>query len=327
MANLIDNSKIEYTVKHEAGWFIKSMKKAKTLEKDYLRVIPNVTKKVLLKKAVIANNTISQVDNRNCEWTPSQRINLDSKTFNVQNFKINEEQCMNELDNIYSENVFNGMGGEAGANKTAMPNADGLEDTLMLMIQNALAGDIDRIIWGGEGNEVDGVQNGLVDKALASGETIKVANAITIDTSNVLSEIQRVYDSIPDEVINEGEFDPEKAPVRIFVDLKTYRYAKQALSSVPTERQVVLPSWTFDNGVIRYMGVEIALVSYLPSNTMIAASRDNLFFATDLLADTQSIKAERGNSLKDENMWYVKGQYRAESFFLFDDEVVVYSKK
>lgn len=322
MANLINNT-ISFTPKVMPDWYYKVLLKPNFIAKDYIRVEPNVTKEAVLRKLVMANNTVSQVDNRDCAWTPKQRFSNDTETFTVKNWKINEEQCLEELDSIYSENVLSEFRNyQAGATKTIMPND--LETAVMFHLENSLGADIDRIIIGGNGNAVDGIQNGLIDKALASSNTIKVS-AVNIDATNVLSEIQKVYDAIPNVVINESLYEPEKAPVRIFVDINTYRYALQALSGVAGEYQVVLPSWTYEGGVIRYMGVEVALVNYMPANTMFAASRDNMIFFTDLLSDTKEIRVAHGNDLKDESMVYIKGAYRAEAAFVFEDEVVLYS--
>lgn len=322
MANLLDN-KIQYTVKNNGEWFYKSLKKAHTLDKEYIRVIPNVTKEVYLHKLVMANNTISQADTRDCAWTPQQRIQLTGATMDVNNYKINEEQCMEELDSIYSEMTYNSIGATKDQWPAAHDGGESLESAVMFHLQNSLANDIERIIWGGNGNSVAGVQDGIVDKALASANTIKVTGQ-TIDATNVLGEIQKVYDAIPNVVLNDGEFDPEKAAVKIFVDMNTMRYLRQALSTVPTNYQVILPSFAIEGGRIFYMGVEIVVVG-LPANTMVAASKDNLVFITDLLSDTQEIRAQFGNDLKDEAMLYIKGAYRANAGFIFDDEVVIYS--
>lgn len=323
MANLLDN-KIQYTVKNNGEWFYKSLKKAHTLDKEYIRVIPNVTKEVYLHKLVMANNTISQEDTRDCAWTPQQRIQLTGITMDVNNYKINEEQCMEELDSIYSEMTYNSIGATKDQWPAAHDGGESLESAVMFHLQNSLANDIERIIWGGSsGNTVAGIQDGIVDKALASADTIKVTGQ-TIDATNVLGEIQKVYDAIPNVVLNDGEFDPEKAAVKIFVDMNTMRYLRQALSTVPTNYQVVLPSFTIDGNRIFYMNVEVVVVG-LPANTMVAASKDNLVFITDLLSDTQEIRAQFGNDLKDEAMLYIKGAYRANAGFIFDDEVVIYS--
>lgn len=322
MANLIDNQ-IEYTVKNQPEWFYKSLQKAHTIENGYVRVLPNITKDTYVKKLVMTDNSISQVDARDCAWEPQQRLSLEGVTMSVKNFKINLEQCMEDLDSVYSEMVFNSI----GATKDEWPavgSPENLEAAVMFHLQNALSNDIEKIIWGGSGNTVAGVQDGIVDKALASTDTIKVANPVAIDASNVLSEIQRVYEAIPNAVLNDGEYEPEKAAVKIFVGINIMRYLKQALSTTPTNYQVTLPSFTYVNGKVYYMGVEIALAG-LPANTMVAASRDNLVFLTDLLSDTQQIRAQFGNDLYDEAKLYIKGAYRANAGFIFADEVVIYS--
>lgn len=322
MANLINNT-LSFTPKLMPDWYYKVLLKPNFIAKDYIRVEPNVTKEAVLRKLVMANNTVSQVDNRDCAWTPKQRFSNDTETFTVKNWKINEEQCLEELDSIYSENVLSEFRNyQSGATKTVMPND--LENAVMLHLENSLGADIDRIIIGGSGNAVDGIQNGLIDKALASSNVIKVSG-VNIDTTNVLTEIQKVYDAIPNVVLNESLYEPEKAAVRIFVDINTYRYALQALSGVAGEYQVVLPSWAYSDGKLTYMGVEVALVNYMPANTMFAASRDNMIFFTDLLSDTKEIRVAHGNDLKDESMVYIKGAYRAEAAFVFEDEVVLYS--
>ena len=323
-ANRMIENNIAYTVKNQPEWFYKSLQKAHTIENGYVRVLPNVTKDTYIKKLVMANNTISQVDTRDCAWTPTQRFTFDGKTITVKNFKINEEQCLEDLDSVYSEMVFNSI----GATKDKWPavgEPQNLESALMFHLQNSLSNDVERLIWGGSGNTVAGIHDGILDKALADTDSIKVANPVTIDATNVLAEIQRVYDAIPDNVLNEGEFEPEKAAVKIFVSLDIMRYLKQALSTTPTNYQVTLPSFTIDGGKIFYMGIEVCLVG-LPSNTMIAASRDNLYFATDLLSDTAEIRAQMGNDLYDEAKWYAKGAYRADAGYIFGDEVVVYSR-
>ena len=322
-ANKMIQNNISYTVKNEPEWFYKSLQKAHTIDNGYVRVLPNITKDARIKKLVMANNTISQVDGRNCAWSPTQRFELNEATISVKNYKINEEQCLEDLDSVYSEMVFNSI----GATKDKYPavgEPQNLESALMFHLQNALSNDIERIIWGGSGNTVAGIHDGILDKALADSSTIKVANPVTIDASNVLAEIQRVYDAIPDAVLNEGEFEPEKAAVRIFVGLDVMRYLKQALSTTPTNYLVTLPSFTVSSDKIFYMGVEIALVG-LPKSTMVAASKDNLYFATDLLSDTQEIRAQMGNDLYDEAKWYAKGAYRADAGYIFGDEVVIYS--
>lgn len=315
MANFVEN-KIEYNVKRNPEYFQNALKKGKTLNGNYLRVLPNVTKETLVKK-VVSTGTVAMVDGRDCSWDPVQRTEIDSKLMSVENFKVNVEQCLEDLDSIYSEEVYNSI----GANKTSMP--EGLESVLMNVIQTSLSNDIEKIIWGGTGNIVDGYQNGLVDKLLVDADSIKVTG-VNLSTANVIGEIQKVYEAIPNQALAEGEYDPERAKVSIFVSFNTMKYLRQALSTSPTQYQVILPSFTYVDGRIEYMGVEIVAVG-LPEDTMVAGSRDNMVFLTDLLSDTMAIKASTGDSIKDEDVWYAKGKFRANADVIFSDEMVIYS--
>ena len=323
-ANKMIQNNIQYTVKNNGEWFYQSLKKAHTLANDYVRVLPNVTKDIYLHKLVMAQNTVSQVDLRDCDWTPTQRFQLDGVTMTLRNFKINEEQCLEALDSIYSEMVYNSIGATKDKWPAAHDGGESLESAIMFHLQNSLANDIERLIWGGSSaNTVAGVQDGIIDKALADANTIKISG-VTIDADNVLGEIQKVYDAIPDRVLNDGEFEPTKAAVKIFVSLNTMRYLKQDLTTVPTYSQVVHPSFAIDGGKVYYMGVEVVIAG-VPDDVMVAASRDNLVFITDLLSDTSEIRAQMGNNLYDEAKWYAKGAYRANAGYIFGDEIVIYS--
>ena len=320
---MIDNN-FAYKVKEQPEWFYKTLRKARTIDGDYVRVLSNITKETRVKKLVMDKNTISQLSDRDCSWTPTKRFTFDSKLMNVRNYKINEEQCLQDLDSLYSEMVFNSI----GANKDKWPavgEPESLESAIMFHLQNSLSNDIERIIWGGEGNEVAGVHDGIVDKLAASADSIKVENAVTIDSSNVLAEIARVYDAIPDSVLFEGEFDPQRAGVKIFISLDIYRYLLHALSTTPTQYLVTLPAFTKEGDKIFYLGIELVVVG-LPANTMVAASRDNLVFLTDLLSDTTEIDAQMGQNAYDRNTWYLVGDYRANSDVIFEDECVLYQK-
>ena len=324
MANKMIENNFPYKVKEQPEWFYKTLRKAKTIDGGYVRVLSNITKDTNVRKLVMDKNTISQLDPRDCSWTPTKRFTFDSKLMSVRNYKIQEEQCLQDLDSLYSEMIFNSI----GANKTSWPavgEPESLESAIMFHLQNSLSNDIERIICVGEGNEVAGIHDGIVDKLAASADSIKVENAVTIDASNVLAEIARVYDAIPDNVLYEGEFDPEKAAVKIFISLDIYRYLMHALSTVPTQYLVQVPAFTKEGNKIFYMGVELVTVG-LPANTMIAASKDNLVFLTDLLSDTVEIDAEMGKNAYDRNTWYVVGNYRANSDVIFEDECVLYQK-
>ena len=85
----------------------------------------------------------------------------------LRNFKINEEQCLEALDSIYSEMVYNSIGATKDEWPAAHDGGESLESAIMFHLQNSLANDVERLIWGGTGNAVAGIQDGIIDKALA----------------------------------------------------------------------------------------------------------------------------------------------------------------
>ena len=107
MANKMIENNFAYKVKEQPEWFYKTLRKAKTIDGGYIRVLSNVTKDTNVRKLVMDKNTISQLDGRDCSWTPTKRFTFDSKLMSVRNYKINEEQCLQDLDSLYSEMIFN----------------------------------------------------------------------------------------------------------------------------------------------------------------------------------------------------------------------------
>jgi hypothetical protein len=102
------------------------------------------------------------------------------------------------------------------------------------------------------------------------------------------------------------------------------RYLRTALGTVPTATNVLLPNWSKFEDKIYFNDVEVVYAG-VPQNVIVAGSYDNLVFLTDLLSDTTLVKAALGTQLTDENVWYVKGKYRAAADYIFSDEVVIYS--
>lgn len=326
--NLITNN-FEYTTKLMPEWFTKLIAAPTMLAGGYLRIEPNVTKDLLIKK-LSGGDTISQVSLRDCDWTPGHNIETGSKLLSLANFKINEEQCMEDLDSIFSQNVFSGQGGPAGANKTDWPNYDGFGDKVMHWVYATLKTDLDRIIIGGETNVVDTYQDGLLDKLTADSEAVKVSGT-SIDATNVLDEVQKVIDAIPDTVMNGYVFDENLGQINIFVPVTVYNLLMRQMATIMNSNVMIAQLWSYQTqslpngkGQLKYLDINIVPVWCMPANTMIAAAKGNLIFATDLLSDTETIKVQNGACLKDENILYIKGQYRAGVDYVEGSEVVLY---
>ncbi len=323
MVNLIDASAIGYTPKIFRDWFVASFKKANLFNENYLRIFPNVTKDLKLNKLSQAD-TVTKQDNRDCSWNPQAVATATDKLVSVRNWEVQTEKCLKELDNLWSEMALSG-----GANTLDFP--DRLEAALMQILRDLMAADVDRIILGGDGNAVDGVQEGIIDQLLVDPDmpAENKITAVTIDSSNVRGEIAKVYQAIPKSVLGLGRYNPERYRVNIFVDMYTFDYLLIALSEVANAQNVILPNFRIaadgDSYRIWYMNIEIVALNYMPLNTILAFSRENVGVLTDVMAETSTLRVAKGADLKTENIWYAKGEYRLYATYIFSDEIVLYS--
>lgn len=312
MAQLIVNN-ITATAKQDPELFYNALQGSNTIKNDYFRVLAKVKTDSVLVNKLTVDTGLSQADGRDCSWDPTKAATLDSKELELGKFKVNGEQCIEALDSFLSQAQYDAY--KLGE----MPKE--VEGVLMDRISKSIGLDIEKYIWTAtEG--ADGV-DGIITKATADDDVIDVAGT-TLTVSNVLGEVEKVYNAIPQAVLDEQYGNPEDAKVRIFVSPKTYRFVRQALSTTPTDFNVTSPSWTLDNGVVAYMGIEVCVAQGMADNKMLAAAKQNLILATDLMSNAE-ITGEQGKNLKDNGIFYIKANYRLCADYIFGSEVVLYA--
>lgn len=292
--------------------FYNALQGSQTIDKGYFDVIPGVKKdSITLDKLTIGSGIVKQ-DLRDCAWDPENVGELGQKTVTVGNLKVNLEQCIDSLDSLLSQERYN-------ATKRGEIAPD-VETLLLNRLGRAVGLDIEKLIWNAaiaSGDPIDGV----LTEAYADVDTIKVTGT-TINATNALTEVEKVYAVIPQAVLDEQYANPD-AQVSIFVGPTTYRFVRQALSTTPTNVNVTLPSWTIDNGEVYYLGIRVAVATGIPTNTMFAGAKNNLKVVTNLLEDAE-LTAERGTTLKDKNMMYIGSQFKLQATYVNSEEVVIY---
>lgn len=312
MTNLIQNN-IQCTSKESPEVFYNAMEASQTLEKGYIDVIPGVKNaSINLDKLTVGTGMVQQ-DLRDCAWNPSEGPSLGSKNVTIADLKVNAEQCIDALDCLFAQEKY-----KATKRGEMAPE---FQDLLLARLGKGVGLDIERLIWSGDTMSGDPV-DGIYTEGSQDMNTIKVQGT-TINASNVLAEAEKVYAAIPQAVLDEQFVNGEDAAVSVFMAPTDYRYLRQALSTTPTDVNVTLPSWTVDNGEIAYMGIKFRAVAGLQTGKMVAGAKYNFKFVTNLLEDAV-LNAARGASLKDENVLYIKAQFRAKATYVNSDEVVIY---
>lgn len=310
MANMYDISPLSYQPSSNMDWFTKALFGGRLIENGKIDVITGVKESTKL-NLIDLENTLLQADKRDCDWTPDQIFKLSEKEVKIKTYKINLEQCIDELEQKRINIML-----KPGAKNSQLP--DSLEEATLAMLAAELSSEIETKIFSGDSSvntyDFDGAVKVLTDSADAIAIT-----AVALNKSNITSEIEKVYESIPEDVLAKGL---ENDSIKIYVAYETLQKIRMALASV--NNQVVASAYTVNDDDLRYLGVEVVPVKGLGSKTMIAADMTNFLLVTDLLSDTEEIRIGQFPAPHD-NKVFIDGRLRLGFVIPFEDEVVFYN--
>lgn len=332
MSTTVNVSALSYDSKRDAKVFAELMAKAYTLANDLISVIPNVkTSSVKVNKFGATKSGLVQVDGRDCAWDPNGTLTFADKEVTPANLKVNTQLCAEDLDKILSQATY------ASVKRGEVPPT--IEEAILESLQNAVGVDNESFIWTASvsgGAPLDGIiTQAVADAATNSGAGTEFTSAntvtgTTITSANVMGEVIKVYDKIPQAVLDANDNAASKYDeVKIYVSPKTFRFLMQALSSTDarTDNNVQLPAFTKEGDAknlrIFYLGIEIVKAG-VGDNTMFAAQVGNLVLATNLLEDA-NLRGKMGTNPDTEEILYIKGKYRLAATYVYGTECVLYA--
>lgn len=312
MANMYDISALTYQPSSNMDWFTKAVFGGKLIEKGKITPIIGVKESTQLNLIDLAGNLL-QADGRDCAWTPQQIAKLSEKELKVKTYKINLEQC---LDDLERKRTIWMMG--PGAKNQELP--DTLEDATMALLANELSSEIETKIFKGDSsqnaNDFDGVLKVLTDSA----DAVKI-KGVALTKENVVEEIEKAFAALPEDVAALGL---EKESLNIYVSYATLMKVKIALAGVFGSNVVVNPNFIVENEVVKYLGAEIVPVKGIGDNDMVVAEASNFLLGTDLLSDLEEMRLGQFAAPND-NKIFIDGRLRLGFVIPFEDEVVYYS--
>ena len=312
MANMYDISGLTYQPSTNMDWFTKSIFGGKLVEKGKITPVIGVKESTLLNLLDLAGN-ILQADSRDCSWTPQQVARLSEKELKIKTYKINLEQCLDDLERKRTIWMMS-----PGAKNEELP--DGLEDATMFLLANELASEIETKIFNGDSSsdpdDFDGVTKVLTD----STEAVQVPG-IVLTKDNVLDEIAEAFASLPENVLVSGL---EKGSLVIYVSHSTLLKVKIALAGVFGSNVVINPNFLVDGDTVRYLGAELFPVKGIGESDIVIAEASNLLLGTDLLSDLEEMRLGQFPAPND-NKIFIDGRLRLGFVIPFENEVVFYS--
>ncbi len=309
---MYDISSLTYQPSSNMDWFTKAIFGGKLIEKGKITPVIGVKESTQLNLIDLEGN-ILQADARDCSWTPQQIAKLSEKELKIKTYKINLEQCIDDLERKRTVWMLS-----PGAKNMELPET--LEDATMAILAAELSSEIETKIFKGDSsvdaNDFDGVVKVLTD----STQAVKVSG-VALTKANVLEEIEKMFIAIPENVVALGL---QNGTLNIYVSYPTFLKVKMALGGIWGDNVVVSPNFTVEGDVVRYMGVEIVPVKGLNDNDMVAADAKNFLIGTDLVRDLEEIRMGQFAAPQDSKI-FIDGRLRLGFVIPFEDEVVFYS--
>lgn len=309
--NMYNIESLTYQPSSNMDWFTKAVFGGKLIEKGKITPIIGVKESTKLNLIDLAGN-ILQADNRDCAWTPQQIAKLSEKELKVKTYKINLEQC---LDDLERKRTIWMMG--PGAKNQELPES--LEEATMTLLANELSSEIESKIFNGDSTN-PGDFDGVTKVLGSSTDVVKITGA-ALTKDNVLGEIEKAFAALPEDVAAAGL---EKQSLNIYVSYATLMKVKIALAGVFGTNVVVNPNFIVENDVVKYLGAEIVPVKGIEENDMVVAEASNFLLGTDLLSDLEEIRLGQFPAPND-NKIFIDGRLRLGFAIPFEDEVVFYS--
>lgn len=312
--NLYNIDSLTKTTKENPEWFTRAVFGGRLVSNGYIRALTGIKGDELLGMIDLAGRVL-QADGFDCAWTPNQLVKLSDKRATIKTYKINSEQCIDELENKRTLYQLS-----PGAKNDELP--DELEEATLFLLAIALSNEIEELIIAGDDDSDPNAFNGMQTTLLSSATSIQLAGE-TLTKANVLAAVEKVYGAIPEEVLQ----SEDAGTLYMLVSYNTRRLIRNALTTLTDT--VVAVGWTLDdsdkrNPKMYYLGVEVVPVKGIEKNTIIAYDSTNAYLTTDLLSDLEDIELGQFPKPNDSKI-FIRGRLRLGFVVPFEDECVIMS--
>jgi hypothetical protein len=280
-----------------------------TLDKGLIEIKPNVKYKEVIKR--VSTNDI--VKNATCDFDPTSTLTLDERIIQPEEFQVNLQLCKKDFRSDW-EAVQ--MGYSVYDNLPAT-----FTDFLIAHVAEKVAQNIEQSIWAGV-NATAGQFDGFTTLFAADGTVVDVTGT-TVTAANVVDELGKVIDAIPNTLYGKEDLTIYVAPNVAKAYVRALGgFAANGVGANGVNNQGTM--W-WNQGDLNYDGVKLAMVYGLGANEMVAAQKSNLYFGTGLLSDHNEVKViDMGDIDGSQNVRIIM-RFTAGVQYGFGSEVVYYT--
>ena len=248
-----------------------------TLSSGKITILPNVKYKTVLHRLL----TDGLIKDASCDFTATSTVTLNEKVLTPKELQVNLQLCKKDFHSTWEAESM-GM----SAHDVLPKN---FSDFLIAYVIEKVAAQIETAIWTGAtgtSGSIDGFMTQLtVDAALPSANEIAGAS---VTAANCIEELRKISTAIPATLFGRDD-------LHLYVSQNIYRAYIQSLggfSVAATSNNGVANNGTqwYNGQDLTFDGVKVFCANGLASNTAIATTVDNLFFATGLQNDANLVK-------------------------------------
>lgn len=262
--------------------FVQAFKKADTIGKGAITVLPNVIGSGFL--PTLTNS--ASLAAYSCGFDTTGPITYADKEVATKKYEIKNEFCKDKFHQTFQAQ-------QAGLYGASNEIPATIQDAILLSLVEKMGELVDNQIWNGTG--VTGSFAGLLPQFVADGTVIDItASASTV--ANVQAELQKVYTAIPDSIIDDADLIMAVSP-NVARNYKLSQINNYMVGSPVGDKE------------LDFIGVRVVAIAGLPANTILAYRVKNLGFLTGLEADMNNV------SVKDMDESDLSGNVRTKIVF------------
>lgn len=273
---------------------------APTLDKEYITIKPNIKYKEVIK---VLNQT-GIIRAATCDFTATGSVALTEQILQPLEFQVNTQLCKEDFRSDW-EAIEMGVSVFDNLPPT-------FTDFIIANTAGQVAQQIEQNIWSGS-STVQGQFDGFLQLLSSSTSVVDLTAAAQVTSSNVIAELTRVVNAIPNTVYGKEDlyiYVPTNVVKAYQVALGTANYQFNAYTGFAP---------------LNFQGINLAWCPGMPSNTMVAAQKSNLFFGTALLSDKNEVRVLDMADLDGSQNVRMIMRYTAGVQFGIPSDIVLYS--
>tara|TARA_R110000851_G_scaffold47865_1_gene116103 strand:- start:1157 stop:2083 length:927 start_codon:yes stop_codon:yes gene_type:complete len=243
-----------------------------TIANGGLTIRPNVKFKEVVKRLELDGI----VKNGSCDFADTSTLTLTERILQPKELQVNLELCKKDFRSDWDAIQ---MGYSAFDN---LPSS--FQEYLIGYVAAKVAQKNEQNLWSGA--DGDGSYDGFATLLAADADKIEVTGT-PVTAANVVEELGKVVDAIPSPLYGTDD-------LHIYVSQNIFRAYKRALGGFASGGQGGAGYQDKGNNqninIEGFDGVKIFMANGLASNKMIATTKDNLWFGTGLMSDSQEVR-------------------------------------